>query len=54
MMRDTHRLLLVPFVLVGCVEQLYNDSIGQFPPNADTSSSTTDLPAPTRAPGCRP
>jgi hypothetical protein len=51
MMRDTHRLLLVPFVLVGCVEQLYNDSIGQFPPNADTSSSTTDLPAPTTTDG---
>jgi hypothetical protein len=51
MMRATHRLLLVPIVLVGCVEQLYNDSIGQFPPNADTSSSTTDSPAPTTTDG---
>ncbi len=46
-MRDIYRLLLAPLVLTGCVEQLYNDSIGQFPPNADTSSATTESPTPT-------
>jgi hypothetical protein len=46
MMRGNHKLLLAPFVLAGCIEQVYNESIGQFPPN-EVSSSTMDPPTPT-------
>ncbi len=50
MMRGNNTLLLVPLLLAGCVEQIYNDSIGQFPPH-EVSSSTVEPATPTTSEG---
>ncbi|MBL9102336.1 MAG: hypothetical protein JNL82_15330 [Myxococcales bacterium] len=42
-----HRLLLASLALPGCVEQIYADSIAEFPPKETTSSGTTEPPTPT-------
>ncbi len=40
------------FALTSCVEQIYQDSIAEFPPGADaTSSSTAEPPSPTTSAG---
>jgi hypothetical protein len=41
-----HRLLLALLALPGCIEQIYADSIAEFPPKADTSGGSTE-PTPT-------
>ena len=47
-MRTITLPLISLFALTGCVEQIYQDSIAEFPPGADaTSSSTTEPPIPT-------
>jgi hypothetical protein len=40
-------LLLVSLAPLACVEQIYADSIAEFPPKADTTGSTTEPPTPT-------
>jgi hypothetical protein len=42
-----HHLLLATLALPGCIEQIYADSIAEFPPKEATSSGTTEPPSPT-------
>jgi hypothetical protein len=42
-----HRLLLATLALPGCIEQIYADSIAEFPPKEGTSSGTAEPPSPT-------
>ncbi len=51
-MRTITLPLISLFALTGCVEQIYQDSIAEFPPGADaTSSSTAEPPIPTTSAG---
>jgi hypothetical protein len=46
-MRFGHYLLFPSLALTACVEQIYADSIAEFPPKEDTTGSTTAPPTPT-------
>lgn len=46
-MRANHILHLATLVFAGCVEQIYNESIAEFPATATSSGSTTGSPTPT-------